>query len=95
MSAPGRTSFRWPLVVSYRGFEIGRHGRGGRVNNYGQLNVNSWTTSFMWPLVIIIPLELKSDGTVVAVGQNDSGELNVSSWTNIVQVAAGVIIQWD
>jgi hypothetical protein len=32
---------------------------------------------------------LKSDGTVVAVGNNFSGQLNVTSWTNIVQVAAG------
>jgi alpha-tubulin suppressor-like RCC1 family protein len=32
---------------------------------------------------------LKSDGTVVAVGDNDEGQLNVGSWTDIVQVAAG------
>jgi uncharacterized protein (TIGR02145 family) len=32
---------------------------------------------------------LKSDGTVVAVGNNDYGQCEVSSWTNIVQVSAG------
>jgi alpha-tubulin suppressor-like RCC1 family protein len=32
---------------------------------------------------------LKSDGTVVAVGNNNNGECNVSSWTGIVQVAGG------
>ena len=32
---------------------------------------------------------LKSDGTVVAVGDNGYGQLNVGSWSNIVQVAAG------
>ena len=32
---------------------------------------------------------LKSDGTVVAVGNNIDGQLNVGSWTDIVQVAAG------
>ena len=32
---------------------------------------------------------LKSDGTVVAVGDNDDGQCNVSGWTDIVQVAAG------
>jgi hypothetical protein len=32
---------------------------------------------------------LKSDGTVVAVGDNSSGQRNVGSWTHIVQVAAG------
>jgi len=31
---------------------------------------------------------LKSDGTVVAVGDNSYGQRNVGSWTNIVQVAA-------
>ncbi len=32
---------------------------------------------------------LKSDGTVVAVGNNAAGQLNVGSWSNIVQVAPG------
>jgi 20S proteasome alpha/beta subunit len=32
---------------------------------------------------------LKSDGTVVAVGNNDYGQLNVGAWTDIVKVAAG------
>ena len=32
---------------------------------------------------------LKSNGTVVAVGDNDAGQCNVGSWTDIVQVAAG------
>ena len=31
---------------------------------------------------------LKSDGTVVAIGDNSSGQLNVGSWINIVQLAA-------
>ena len=32
---------------------------------------------------------LRSDGTVVAVGNNDYGECDVDSWTDIVAVAAG------
>jgi len=32
---------------------------------------------------------VKSDGTVVAVGDNGHGQCNVGGWTNIVQVAAG------
>ena len=32
---------------------------------------------------------LKSDGTVVAVGQNDNGQCKVSGWTDIVAVSAG------
>jgi len=32
---------------------------------------------------------LKSDGTVVAVGDNSEGQCGISGWTSIVQVAAG------
>jgi preprotein translocase subunit YajC len=32
---------------------------------------------------------LKSDGTVLAVGDNEHGQCNVSGWTNVIQVAAG------
>jgi len=32
---------------------------------------------------------LKSDGTVVAVGDNSRGQCDVGGWTDIVQVAAG------
>lgn len=32
---------------------------------------------------------LRSDGTVVAVGDNTYGQCNVSNWTNIVAIAAG------
>jgi hypothetical protein len=34
---------------------------------------------------------LKSDGTVVAVGNNYYGQCDVSSWTDIVQVAASYL----
>ena len=37
---------------------------------------------------------LKSDGTVVAVGDNYFGQLDVGSWSDIVQVAAGVVTPW-
>ena len=32
---------------------------------------------------------LKSDGTVVAVGENDDGQCDVSEWTDIVAISAG------
>lgn len=32
---------------------------------------------------------LKSDGTVVAVGDNEDGQCNVSGWTDIVAISAG------
>ena len=31
----------------------------------------------------------KSDGTVVAIGDNNDGQCNVGNWTDIIQVAAG------
>ena len=34
---------------------------------------------------------LKKDGTVVAVGYNESGQCDVSDWTDIVAVSAGGI----
>jgi alpha-tubulin suppressor-like RCC1 family protein len=37
---------------------------------------------------------LKSDGTVVAVGDNDYGQCDVGGWTDIIQVAAGGITRW-
>jgi len=38
----------------------------------------------------ILTVGLKTDGTVVAVGNNDKGQCNVSGWRDIVAVAAGV-----
>ncbi len=32
---------------------------------------------------------LRSDGTVIAVGDNENGQCNVSDWTDIVAVSAG------
>lgn len=32
---------------------------------------------------------MKSDGTVIAVGDNENGQCNVSDWTDIVSVSAG------
>ena len=37
---------------------------------------------------------LKSDGTVVAVGDNENGQCDVSGWTDIIQVAAGSVTRW-
>jgi hypothetical protein len=33
---------------------------------------------------------LRSDGTAVAVGDNEWGQCNVGNWTDIIQVAAGM-----
>jgi len=58
---------------------------------FGQCDVGSWTDIIQvaagansWHTV-----GLKSDGTVVAVGDNENGQCNVGNWTNIIQVAAG------
>jgi len=34
---------------------------------------------------------LKSDGTVVAMGDNNDRQCNVGNWTGIIQVAAGCL----
>jgi len=34
---------------------------------------------------------LKSDGTVVAMGDKNDGQCNVGNWTDIIQVAAGCV----
>ena len=36
-----------------------------------------------------VAVGLKSDSTVVAIGDNSSGECNVGSWSDITQVAGG------
>ncbi len=59
-------------------------------NDYGQLNVSSWTNIKAIAAGAYHTVGLKEDGTVVAVGNNDYAQLNVSSWTNIKAIAAGV-----
>ena len=58
-------------------------------NDYGQLNVDSWTGITQVAAGYHHTVGLKSDGTVVAVGNNGYGQLNVESWTGVTQVAAG------
>ena len=59
-------------------------------NDYGQLDVGSWTNIVQVAAGAYHTVGLKSDGTVVAVGSNDFGQLNVATWSNIVQVDAGI-----
>jgi alpha-tubulin suppressor-like RCC1 family protein len=59
-------------------------------NNYGQLDVSSWTNVKAIAAGMYHTVGLKEDGTVVAVGYNDYGQLDVASWTNIKAIAAGV-----
>lgn len=54
----------------------------------GEEKIGEWTD-----IVDIIATQthavgLKSDGTVVAVGENDAGQCNVEDWTNIVAIYA-------
>ena len=59
-------------------------------NNYGELNVDSWTDIVQVSAGGgVHTVGLKANGTVVAVGYNYYGILNVDSWTDIVQVSAG------
>jgi alpha-tubulin suppressor-like RCC1 family protein len=55
----------------------------------GQCEVESWTDITQVAAGYAHTVGLKSDMTVVAVGNNDDGQCEVASWTGITQVAAG------
>ena len=57
--------------------------------NFGQVSgVSSWTNITQVACGQFVTVGLKSDGTVVAAGDNTLGQCDVASWTNIIQVAA-------
>jgi alpha-tubulin suppressor-like RCC1 family protein len=58
-------------------------------NEYGQIDVGSWTDIVQVDAGELLTVRLKADGTVLVVGFVPGGQLDVSTWTNIVQVAAG------
>ena len=55
---------------------------------YGQRNVSEWTDIIQVAAGNNHTVGLKSDGTVVAIGDNEYGQCNVSDWTDIVAVSA-------
>ena len=57
--------------------------------NRGQDDVGGWTDIKAIVAGSMHTVGLKSDGTVVAVGENDEGQCNVDGWTDIVAIAAG------
>ncbi len=56
---------------------------------YSGENVSGWKNIIDIDAGSYYVVGLKSDGTVVATGQNTDGECNVSGWKNIVSVSAG------
>lgn len=54
----------------------------------GDLDLTNWTNMMSVEANSMHTVGLKSDGTVVAVGNNDSGQCNVEDWTNIIAVSA-------
>lgn len=58
-------------------------------NEYGQVNVGTWTDIVDIACGYNYTVGLKEDGTVVATGDNTYGQCDVSGWTDIVSVAAG------
>ncbi|MFC2050701.1 hypothetical protein ACFLTN_05950, partial [Chloroflexota bacterium] len=52
-------------------------------------SVGSWTNITQVSAGNYHTVGLKSDGTVVAVGQNGQGQCDVGAWTNVTQVSAG------
>ena len=57
-------------MVFTRWVEVRRHGGGRGNNDYGQLNVGSWSSIVQVAAGDDHTVGLKSDGTVVAVGDN-------------------------
>lgn len=58
--------------------------------NYSHIKENVyWTDIVALSYKYFHAVGLKSDGTVVAVGDNDYGQCDVSDWTDIVAIAAG------
>ena len=58
-------------------------------DNYGQVDVLEWSDIIAVDVGLRHTVGLKSDGTVVAVGDNAFGQCEVSEWTDIVAVSAG------
>jgi hypothetical protein len=95
--------FKIPAVVSgMNSFRIRLQykGRCHGINNTGDYSADTYQKFFIgiinanrYPILIDCgyrhTVGLKSDGTVVATGDNTYGQCNIGSWTNIIQVACG------
>ena len=57
-------------------------------NKYGELDFEDWTDIKEIASGGSHTVGLKSDGTVVAVGNNNSGQCDVGDWTDIVDIEA-------
>ena len=57
-------------------------------NQYGELDFEDWTDIKEISSSGNHTVGLKSDGTVVAVGKNNSGQCDVGEWTDIVDIEA-------
>ena len=55
----------------------------------GRCNVSEWRHIVAIAAGRLHSVGLRSDGTVVAVGENERGQCNVSEWKDIVAIAAG------
>lgn len=64
---------------------------GNSKDDYGQMNAWNWRNivSVAAKTNTLHMAGLRSDGTVVAVGDNDYGQCNVSGWRNIVAIDIG------
>ena len=58
-------------------------------DNNGQCDVDSWTDIVAISAGQYHTVGLKTDGTVVAVGENSYGQCDVDSWKNIVSICTG------
>ena len=57
---------------------------------YDQFDIGEWTDITAVSTGLYYTVGLKADGTVVAVGDNESGQCNVGVWKDIVAISAGI-----
>lgn len=80
------------LGLTNNGYVVAIHGRRHGIIDHGECNVMNWnnikkiSASFMDYTV-----GLKSNGTVVAVGDNSFGQCNVADWRDIIAISAGAL----
>jgi alpha-tubulin suppressor-like RCC1 family protein len=82
-----------PMIKAEQYHSLGLKADGTAVavgwNDWGEIDVSSWTNIIAISAGSEFSLGLKADGTVVAVGDNRNEACNVSGWTNIIAIAAG------
>lgn len=77
------------IVTKYKKSLLDIVFEGFKPYNYGQFNIEHWINIVAISAGCRYTVGLNSNGTVVAVGDNEHGCCNVKNWTDIIGVSAG------